>query len=84
MEKKKAAIIIVLLLAIMAAACIISDANTAVMSLCVMALCLFVAVDSVADYLRRRPKGKRAVYQLCLTVAGCCTVICYLAYTLCH
>lgn len=84
MKKNHAAIVILLLLVITAIVWIVTKSNSTGISLCILALCAFLALDSAVDYWRRRPQGKRAVYQLALTLVGCCGVIVYLVCTLCR
>ena len=84
MKKNHAAIVILLLLAITAIVWIVTKSNSTGISLCIIALCAFLALDSVVDYWRRKPQGKRTVYQLGLTLLGCVSVIIYLVCTLCR
>ena len=78
MKRNYAAIVIAILLVITAIAWIAAKSNDMWVSLCIMLLCVFLMLDSVVDYWRRKPRGKRVVCQLSLTLLGCSGVIIYL------
>ena len=82
MKRNHAVIVVTILLVIIAIAWIVAKSSDIWISLCIMVLCAFLMLESVIEYWRRRPRGKRVVCQLALTLLGCGGVIIYLICTL--